>query len=123
MAYWALRHPVPAADLGPLLSQFGGERGDVDKVVGTFLENAPEQLAEVRAAVEAKDSVRLGKAAHRLKGALSVVTAEVARCIAEQLEEAAKAGDLPKIDKIAAWFEEEMRRVMEHLLQPPADSE
>ncbi|UFS69753.1 PAS domain S-box protein [Geomonas sp. RF6] len=115
VAYWIRERPLPAARPERTLEQIGGDIGTLDIVIETFLESAPMQLEEVRSAVAARDPEMLQKAAHLIKGALSVVAADGARCLAEELEEAGKVGDLARAAELLPQLEAELERVLREL--------
>jgi PAS domain S-box-containing protein len=115
VTFWARRHPLPAVEPGELLDQLDGEREDFDAVVEIFCANEPAQLAAVREAVKTGDADKLKTTAHLLKGSLSVVHAERARCLAEELEMEGASGCLKKAPNLMEQLEEEMAEVMERL--------
>ena len=109
---WAATRPRPLAGLDRLLEQLGGNRAIMEKVVATFKENASLQLEDVREAVEALDASAIEKTAHRLKGAVSVVGADVARCLAEKLEHAARENDLSRVRPMLEQLRNELGKVL-----------
>ena len=109
---WAATRPRPLAGLDRLLEQLGGNRAIMEKVVATFKENASLQLEDVREAVEALDASAIEKTAHRLKGAVSVVGADVARCLAEKLEHAARENDLSRVRPMLEQLRSELGKVL-----------
>ncbi|UFS69761.1 response regulator [Geomonas sp. RF6] len=119
VALWMQRRPRAAADTEVILRQVGGSSEILECVVATFRENAALQLADVRKAVEEMDHDALEKAAHRLKGAVMVVGAETARCLAEQLELAGKEQELQKARPLQEQLAAEIGRVLESLGVPP----
>lgn len=121
VASWARRRPPRAARPEKMLEQLGGDREAFQAVVGTFIEAVPTQLAEVKAAVAAGDGERLAKAAHLLKGAVSVVAAETAYCLAETLEEKGKKGDLDAAPALLSHLEGEVARVVDELSRGGGD--
>jgi signal transduction histidine kinase/CheY-like chemotaxis protein/HPt (histidine-containing phosphotransfer) domain-containing protein len=56
--------------LSTVLNRFDGETDLVRELLGLFLEDYPNHLAEIRDAASAGDASRLHRAAHTLKGAL-----------------------------------------------------
>ena len=65
--------PPPAAiDLTTLLAAFGDDRVLLDETIAVFLDDAPAQIETLRRAVAAADAPAIGRAAHALKGAVSL---------------------------------------------------
>jgi len=112
---WTKQRQPPPVDLERLLRQVGGNRAIVDTVVATFKENATPQLSDVKRAVEAMDLPGIEKAAHRLKGAVSAIGADGAKCLAERLEKAARDKELSKVKPITEQLESEIARVVKAL--------
>ncbi|MGD9905210.1 MAG: response regulator [Vicinamibacterales bacterium] len=81
-----------ALDLPTLLAAFGGDRALVAETIAVFLADAPTQLATLRAAVAADDAPAIARAAHALKGAVSLFTQEAAYTSTRSLEAAARVG-------------------------------
>jgi two-component system, sensor histidine kinase and response regulator len=115
VSFWARQRRHPAAKPETLLEQMGGDTEAANAIFETFRIHAPTQLAELRAAVEDMDAAHIDKAAHRLKGALFVVKADTAACLAEELEKAGKKGDLSHAQAFLEQLEAEMARVMEQV--------
>ncbi|UFS69967.1 response regulator [Geomonas sp. RF6] len=115
VAYWSRVRGNAVADAASLLGHVGGDPETYQIVVSTFVEHAPAQMADIVAAVRAADADAVEKTAHRLKGALALVTAEAARCMAEKLEQSGKKGDLAAAGDLAAHLEAEVARVLDRL--------
>jgi HPt (histidine-containing phosphotransfer) domain-containing protein len=81
-------------DQDALLGQFGGDTELLAEVIGVFLEDHVNQVAEIDRAIKAGDAIRLGRAAHALKGSVSNFGAESARSVAFELEQMAGGDDL-----------------------------
>lgn len=64
------------------------------EIVGLFLEEGPIRMAEIRETIDRGGAPALAKAAHTLKGAVSVFGAERSVEAALQLEQLGRAGDL-----------------------------
>ena len=84
---------VPAFCLDEALARVAGETELLRQMAGYFLDDAPEQLAAMRAALERKDLPAIGRAAHRLRGTVIYLGAAAALAVLEQLEEAAGSAD------------------------------
>jgi len=115
VAYWAKQRLTAASRLDKALAQLEGDGAALDAVVQAFLESVPGQLEEVRAAVAEGDAHRLERAAHLIKGALSVVAADSARCLAQELEETGRSGDVRGASSLLTGLELEVRQVLEEL--------
>lgn len=104
------------ATIGQLLemARMGGA-APVVRIFRLYIENGPPALAEIDAALAAKDSPRLGRAAHALKSmSLSLGAAEVA-ALASDMEKSARS-ETPKFctplrDEIAAALGRAYQRV------------
>ncbi|MGE0362819.1 MAG: response regulator [Vicinamibacterales bacterium] len=88
-----------ALDAAALLAAFGNDRALLDETIGVFLADAPAQLAALRTAVAAADAAAIARAAHALKGAVSLFSLGAAYTATRSLEAAARTG-LP--DRLAA---------------------
>ena len=65
--------------------------GFLRDIIGIFLEDTPQRLAELRECVVSGDQVRFTRAAHSIKGSSSNVGATQLRAISEQLEHKSKS--------------------------------
>jgi CheY-like chemotaxis protein/HPt (histidine-containing phosphotransfer) domain-containing protein len=101
----------PAFDEGALLDHFGDDPELLNEVAGVFIETAPTWQSEIHAAVAAHDAVRLQRAAHTVKGAVSHFGAQHAYEAANQLEQIAKTGQLQNATAACATLERELRRL------------
>jgi signal transduction histidine kinase/CheY-like chemotaxis protein len=96
--------PAPAAsvplaaganfDASKVLPLFSGDVQLLREVGKLFLDLYPEQLADIRAAVEAGDCTRLAAAAHTLKGSAGALGAADVVATAEVLERLAKESQI-----------------------------
>jgi HPt (histidine-containing phosphotransfer) domain-containing protein len=97
---------IDPSALAELLEMVGDDSAFVDEIVETYLRDAPEQVAGMRAALAAGDLVTLGRHAHTLKGNSLSVGAPALAAIARDLEERARAGDVadagPRIEDASA---------------------
>ena len=88
--------------------------GDADlarEMLGAFLEDAPERLAELRAAVQAADAHQVNRKAHALKGMVGVLRSQGVADLALEVEKAGEEGDLDK----AAGILPGLARLLEQL--------
>ena len=95
-------------DLEAALSWLGGDADLLARIAGAFLEQSPEQLAEIRGAVRSGEAQVLERAAHSLKGSAANFGAELLRQAAYDVEQAGRAGDLDAIDQLLDRLETEL---------------
>ena len=103
-------HAPQAYDRDKLVELFGDDPATLAEVEREFLDTARVAEREITGATDATTIVR---AAHRLKGASGMIGAASLRQIAEAVERAAKAEDLPTVHRLRAMFGHEVRRVAE----------
>ena len=97
-----------AYDREKLVELFGSDPGTLAEVEREFLDTAREAALEIAAT---DDFTVIARAAHRLKGASGMIGAASLRQIAEAVERAAKAADLPSIRRLHDVFRREVKRV------------
>ena len=96
--------PAPAAtagavlDLAPLLDAFGQDRTVLDETIAIFLADLPQQRARLAAAATADANVDVARAAHAIKGAVSLFSTGPAYVTARRLEDEARRGVLTDVD-------------------------
>lgn len=83
------------------LAALQGDRKLLGELIEIFREECPKLRDEIVAALTARDTKRLQRAAHTLKGSLGHLAAAEAHHLAEQIEIHAKQGDLPTAE--ALW--------------------
>ena len=83
--------PAPL-DRAALLAAFGDDRALLDETIAVFVADAPAQLEALRTAAGAADAAAIARAAHALKGAVSLFTQGPAYTTTRSLEAAARAG-------------------------------
>jgi HPt (histidine-containing phosphotransfer) domain-containing protein len=91
-----------------LLEMVGGDREALAEIVDAFLEEAPQRLGEIRQGVDTDDAVLVGRAAHTLKANGRTFGATVLARVSEEIETAARGGDLgpasARVDELdASW--------------------
>ncbi len=99
-----------AYDRDKLVELFGDDPATLAEVEREFLDTARVVEREIRGT---DDLVAIARAAHRLKGASGMIGAAALRQIAEAVERAAKARDLPTVRHLYDMFSLEVRRVAE----------
>ena len=95
-------------DLAGALARVEGDEGLLDEVIETFLASKGQKLEEIRAAVNTGDCDELGRAAHALKGAISLFGAGGAYAAAARLEEIGRKGTAVEASEWLAKFEPEL---------------
>lgn len=99
-----------AYDRDKLVELFGDDPATLVEVEREFLDTARSAEREIRGT---DDLVAIARAAHRLKGASGMIGAAALRQIAEAVERAAKADDLPTVRRLHDMFSLEVKRVAE----------
>ena len=99
-----------AYDRDKLVELFGDDPATLAEVEREFLDTARVVEREIRGT---DDLVAIARAAHRLKGASGMIGAAALRQIAEAVERAAKADDLPTVRRLYDMFRLEVKRVAE----------
>jgi HPt (histidine-containing phosphotransfer) domain-containing protein len=80
-------------------------------ILARFLETVPGQIASLRSLLEAGDAEGATRQVHSLKGAAANVGGERVRRVAQAMEQAARAGDLPATAGQLAELETECDRL------------
>lgn len=97
-----------AYDRDKLVELFGDDPATLAEVEREFLDTARVAEREIR---DTDDLVVIARAAHRLKGASGMIGAATLRQVAEAVERAAKADDLPSVRRLYDMFSNEVQRV------------
>jgi HPt (histidine-containing phosphotransfer) domain-containing protein len=97
-----------AYDRDKLVELFGNDPAILAEVEREFLDTARGAEREIAAT---DDLATIARAAHRLKGASGMIGAAALRQIAEAVERAAKAHDLPSVRRMHDVFRDEVERV------------
>jgi len=98
-----------------LLERFEGDRELLREIASLFLEDVPQRLSELRDAVSRRDSTAVQRAAHTIKGAVSILSAAAAEA-ALRVEMIGRAGDVNAAGEACAALEQEIARVTQVLL-------
>ena len=101
---------MKAYDRDKLVELFGNDPATIAVVEQEFLDTARDAAREIE---ETDDLDAIARAAHRLKGACGMIGAVPLRDLAEQVERAAKAHDLPTVRLLREPFHREVLRVAE----------
>ncbi len=81
------------------------------EIAAIFLEHTPKVLAEIHTAIMTRDPNLLERAAHTLKGSVSVFGAEAARAAAQALESLGCGGGVDGAEAICAALDTEVARL------------
>jgi HPt (histidine-containing phosphotransfer) domain-containing protein len=117
--------PVPSScgavfDRARALEYVGDSEQLLLEIAAIFLEHTPKVLAEIHTAIVARDPNTLERAAHTLKGSVSVFGAEVARAAAQELESLGRAGGMDGAEAISAALDTEVARLSTALAEMTA---
>ena len=100
----------PPYDRDRLVELFGNDPKTLAEVEREFVETAREAERETG---DTDDLDTIARAAHRVKGASGMIGASALHQVAEALERAAKAGDVPGVRRMHTIFSQEVKRVAE----------
>jgi two-component system sensor histidine kinase/response regulator len=103
---------APTFDRGRLLERLGGDAQLLAEVVRLFLEDCPLRVAEIEAAVAARDRPRIQATAHALKGAAGNLSASGLFDAARALERLGADGGEDDIDAAFDTLASEAARAM-----------
>ena len=105
------RDPLdPGAHEGRRGFQLGGDPDLLRELIGSFLEDAPRRLEELRGGVSRGDAEAVGRTAQALAGACSGVGATSMVLACEDLEGVARSGDLGRAPGLLARLDAEFVR-------------
>lgn len=99
-----------------------GADGFLREIIGIYLEDVPQRLAEIRSALAGADRALLTRSAHTVKGSSANVGAIEVRAIAERLEHRSKSEELPPLAAVADELDAAFARAKAALASyvPPA---
>jgi CheY-like chemotaxis protein len=97
----ATRRPAAPIDYEQLMSRLGGDEKLLGDVVRLFLQDCPQRLAAIRAAVDARDAERIRTTSHALRGAAGSLAAGRLSDAAQTLERLGAEGRLDAAE--AGW--------------------
>lgn len=110
---------VPAGcvlDASGALARLGGDRGLFVEMAGFFFEDAPVLFADLRRAVDGKDSPAIRMTAHALKGLVAGCGGVRAANAAQKVENAGQEANLTNITPLVDSLGEELDRLKQALL-------
>jgi HPt (histidine-containing phosphotransfer) domain-containing protein len=102
-----------AYDREKLVELFGDDPHTLGEVEREFLDTARGAEREI---LGTDDLAAIARVAHRLKGASGMIGAAALCRMADALERAAKAGDLPGVRRLHGVFGQEVQRVAEQVV-------
>jgi two-component system, sensor histidine kinase and response regulator len=97
------------------LAHVDGDGHLLQELLKVFLDDAPREVAAIRAAVHARAAARLAEAAHTLKGAAAAVAATATVEAAQHLEDLRRAGELANAERVLARLEQAMTALQDEL--------
>jgi HPt (histidine-containing phosphotransfer) domain-containing protein len=109
-------------DMQMALARMGGNSAILRQVIEMVREDIPEAMRRLHAAIAARNSVDVERAAHSLAGMVVTFDAEAALGAARRLQEIAQSGDLSQADAAVAALEHEISlldQVLQAELQRP----
>lgn len=101
-----------AYDRNRLIELFGDDATTLAEIESAFLDTARDARREIR---ETENLETIARVAHRLKGASGMVGAVALGRIAEAVERAVVAGDLPRVRGLDDAFAQEVTRVADQV--------
>ena len=102
-------------DLADLERSMGGDQALVREMVRIFLEDCPLQMAAIKAAVDARDAVKIRTTAHALKGSAGYLRATLVFEAARKLEAIGREGALASADALHQRLVAETTRLVDEL--------
>ena len=102
---------TPGLDQTVVVDGFGGDHELVHEIAMLFLDDYQPRMDEIAEAVAARDSKRLERAAHTLRGSAANFNAQEAVDAVLFLESMGRIGDLTGAEEALAAVEREMRRL------------
>ena len=102
-------------DLADLERSMDGDQTLVREMVKIFLDDCPLQMAAIKAAVDARDAVRIRTTAHALKGSAGYLRATQVFEVARKLEAIGREGVLATADTLHQQLVAELTRLVEEL--------
>ncbi len=97
-------------DRAGLIERLDGRAELCDKIVGVFLDNVPEQIAELKQALENDDADLVARQGHTIKGASANIGADALSKVAFEIEMAGQAGELDRARELAGRLVNESER-------------
>jgi CheY-like chemotaxis protein len=108
-------------DRTAVLARVGGDRSLLAEVVDLFLQESSGMVDELRAALDIRESKRLMRAAHTIKGAVDIFGAQAVYDAAFQVETLAQQGKLDQARDAIAVLEKQIETLRSALAQLVTD--
>ena len=102
-------------EVAALLSQVGGDRALLKRLIAIFLADSPNGLARIQDALEHQDIESLKRAAHAFRGSVSIFAAPAAVHSAVNLETLARVGNLSQAMDAFARLQRDVARLQQAL--------
>lgn len=99
-------------DIEAALARLGGDEDLFLELSGVLIEESPQYLSGLRAAVESERAADLRAVAHKAKGALGIFGCQTATALASELEGLGMSGDIGAARSTLPRFESELRLVL-----------
>src|SRR3954452_3890804 len=109
MAQFSQTYAAELDDRSAVLDRVGGDEDLLREITSIFLDDYPNLIAEIEAAVLKKDGKLLERAAHSLKGSVSNFGAQAATQASWRLETMARKGDLAEVEPALQDLKEQFR--------------
>ncbi|GIV08725.1 MAG: hypothetical protein KatS3mg019_0816 [Fimbriimonadales bacterium] len=98
----------------------GGDAEFIAEILGDFLAQTPELIAQIETAIVQGNAAALGAAAHALKGSARSIGADEFAALAQTLEQAGKGGDLSNAPNAFRHLQNYWSELAQHLQQQAA---
>jgi HPt (histidine-containing phosphotransfer) domain-containing protein len=87
----------------------------LDAIIQIFVEDAPQQMRDIQAALANGDHQTLAAISHKLRGATEFLGTSAISSLATSVEHAAKDGDESKLEKTVPELVVEVRMLLDQL--------
>jgi HPt (histidine-containing phosphotransfer) domain-containing protein len=98
-------------DLDDALEKVGGDKEILEEILIVFSESYPDQLNELKNAIDSGDTPTVERAAHTLKGSVGVFSAKKALETAFRLETMGHEGNLEEATAACIKLEQEIEEL------------
>jgi two-component system sensor histidine kinase/response regulator len=98
-------------DLGDALEKVGGDKEILEEILVVFSESYPDQLSELKKAIDNADAPIVERAAHTIKGSVGIFSAKKALETAFLLETMGRDGNLKDAAAVYSKLEQEVEEL------------